>query len=96
MSKRAPEVFEGDQALSCQPTVGQGELRGLGAGQVPRTVGAEPRRERVLSAHTESQEPVDSRTASAPLNPIAHVGTAHRSTPAAAEQRVHTPELRPC
>jgi hypothetical protein len=56
MSKRDPEVFEGDQALLCQPTVGHGELRGLGASQVPRPVGAEPRRERVLSAHPELQE----------------------------------------
>ena len=72
MSKRDPEVLDGDQALLCQPSIGHGELRGLGARQVPRAAGATPRGYRVVLGHTHRQEIADPRSGSAPLHPVAH------------------------
>jgi hypothetical protein len=55
MSKRDPEIFDGDQALFSQPFIGHRELCGVGTGQMPRSVGATPRRNRLFPAHTHLQ-----------------------------------------
>ena len=76
MSKRDPEIFDGDQALLSQPFIGHRELCGVGAREMPRSVGAAPRRDRLFPAHTHFQEVTDSCPASAPLYPVAHPHTA--------------------
>jgi len=72
MSKRDPEVFKGDQSLLSQPFIGHRELGGVGACQMPRSVGAAPSRDRLLSAHALCQEVPDASPAPTPLHPIAH------------------------
>lgn len=55
-----------------QPLIGHRELRGIRAGQMPRSVGAAPRRDRLQFAHVQLQQVSDPGPSTSPLYPEAH------------------------